>query len=211
MDQYSNHPEVKALSLKPKKLIVMLHGLGSDGDDLISLVPYIQHELPDCHFISPHGIEACDMAPYGRQWFSLRDRTASVVIKLVESSIIKVKNIIKLKQQELDLDNANTILVGFSQGTMMASYLTLTQDEPFNAMIGFSGILVPPAVIKNTKTPICLIHGLNDDLVKADESHNFAKYCEENNIEHQLKLIPNLTHSIDASGIECAINFIKKY
>ncbi|RTK93668.1 MAG: hydrolase [Rickettsiales bacterium] len=211
MDQYSDYPQVPALSTKAKKLLVMLHGLGSDGDDLISLVPYIQDELPDYHFISPHGIEPYDMAPYGRQWFSLKDRNSDVIIKLVSNNTEKVQNIIKHKQQELNLDNSDTVLCGFSQGTMLSSYLTLTQNEPFNAMIGFSGRLIPPSVIKNIKTPICLVHGLDDNVVEAEQSTKFAKFCEDNKIEHQIKLIPNLTHSIDSSGMEFAIKFLKKY
>ena len=211
IDEYSDYPQVPALSTKAQKLLIMLHGLGSDGNDLISLVPYIQHELPEYYFISPHGIEACDMSPYGRQWFSLQDRNSDVIIKLVSNNIEKVQNIIKHKQQELNLDNSGTVLCGFSQGTMLASYLTLIQEEPFHAMIGFSGRLVPPSIINNTKTPICIIHGLDDNVVEAEQSRKFAKFCEDNKIKHQLKLIPNLAHSIDASGMEFAIRFLKKY
>lgn len=62
-----DYPEIKSLNKKADKLVVMLHGVGSDGNDLISLVPYIQNSLPNCHFISPHAIEPYDMAPFGRQ------------------------------------------------------------------------------------------------------------------------------------------------
>ncbi len=208
IDLNKNYPEIKALSANPKKLMVMLHGVGSDGEDLISLVPYIQNALPDYYFISPNGVEPYDMAPYGRQWFSLRDRTSSVIINLVENNVEKIQNIILNKQQELNLTNADTILFGFSQGTMMASYLTLVQDQPFYAIIGFSGRLIPPSLIKNKNTPICIIHGLDDNVVDAQESRDFAQFCQNNNIEHQLKLIPNLTHSIDSDGIEFAIKFL---
>ena len=42
---YNNYPEIKALNGKPTKLMVFLHGVGSDGNDLISLVPFIQKKL----------------------------------------------------------------------------------------------------------------------------------------------------------------------
>ena len=70
----------------------------------------------------------------------------------------------------MSLSNKDTILVGFSQGTMMGLYLTLIQHhEPFYAMIGFSGRLIPPPECKNKSTPICLIHGERDDIVAVEE------------------------------------------
>jgi phospholipase/carboxylesterase len=187
----------------------MLHGVGSDGNDLISLVPFIQQSLPNYHFIAPDGAEPYDMAPFGRQWFSLQDRSPQVITKLLKTNVDKVQNIIESKQQKLGIENKDTILLGFSQGTMMASYLTLFQKNPYSALIAFSGMLIPPPILNNTQTPICIIHGLEDEVVLVNESKYFAAYCKENNIDHQLKLVPNLNHSIDASGIEFAINFLK--
>ena len=112
-------PEIPPLS-KPEKLMVMLHGLGSDGNDLINLVPYLQQSMSNCHFISPHGIEPYDMAPFGRQWFSLKDRDAKTVLKLLATNAHSVKNLIEQQQKALSLTNKDTILLGFSQGAMVA-------------------------------------------------------------------------------------------
>jgi phospholipase/carboxylesterase len=206
---HNDYPEIKALNNKPTKLMVFLHGVGSDGNDLISLVPYIQKSLAEYHFVSPHGVESYDMAPFGRQWFSLRDRASNTIIKLAKDNAPKVQEQIKLKQKELNIDNENTVIFGFSQGTMMGIYLTLTQEKPFKAMIGFSGRLISPTPLKNTKTPICIVHGAEDDVVDSSEGHNLAEYCKQNSIEHKLLIIPNLTHSIDGEGMEFALNFLK--
>src|SRR3982751_6596429 len=119
------YPEEKSLNQPPKRLIVFLHGVGSDGYDLIDLVPYIRPELPDCHFISPHGIEPYDMASFGRQWFSLKDRSPNILIPLLTKSTCSLERIIGEKQKELGFTSANTIIIGFSQGTMLGLYLTL--------------------------------------------------------------------------------------
>ena len=113
-----------------EKLVVMLHGVGSDGNDLISLVPDIKKFMPTCHFISPHGIEAYDMAHFGGQWFSLQDRTPSTILNLIDSNVSLVGNLIEQKQNSLSLTNKDTILFGFSQGTMMGLYLTLSTKDP---------------------------------------------------------------------------------
>lgn len=206
-----NHPEIKSINEKATKLVVMMHGVGSDGNDLISLVPYIQNSLADCHFFSPHAPNAYDMAPFGRQWFSLQDRNPATLIKLAEINAPIALEIIKAKQEELGLTNADTILLGFSQGSMMGMYLTLIQKEPFAAMVSFSGMLLPPPKLNNIATPFCIIHGEEDDIVSAKESSNTAEYLESNNIKYQLLIVPNLTHSIDASGMEFALKFLKEH
>ena len=208
---YNNYPEIKALNDKPTKLMVFLHGVGSDGNDLINIVPYIQNSLKDYHFASPHGIESYDMAPFGRQWFSLRDRAPQTIIKLAQDNTPKVWEQIVLKQKELGIGNKNTVLFGFSQGAMIGVHLTLAhQEKPFKAMIGFSGRLIPPLSLNNTSTPICIVHGKDDNIVEARQSVELAEYCKENSIEHKLLLIPNLTHSIDGKGMEFALKFLNK-
>ena len=64
---------------RPRKLVILLHGLGADGNDLIGLQQYWGRLLPDAEFVSPNAPFPCDMAPYGYQWFSVQDRTPDVV------------------------------------------------------------------------------------------------------------------------------------
>ena len=208
-NQLFDYPEAKPLSTKTNMLLVMLHGLGSDGNDLITLSPFIHKTLPDYYCISPHGIETYEMAPFGRQWFSLRDRSPERIASLLEMNSQKIQDIIIAKQKQLNLSNSHTVLMGFSQGTMVASYLTLVQETPYAAMIGFSGRVCAPSQLKNASTPICIVHGMEDDIVPVEEGENFAKYCQEYNIKHKLKLIPHLAHSIDASGLKFAVDFLK--
>ena len=72
-------PEMAPKSGTVKRLVIFLHGLGSDGQDLIGLAPMLQ--LPDTQFCSPNAPFPCDMAPYGYQWFSLLDRDADRIVK----------------------------------------------------------------------------------------------------------------------------------
>ncbi len=203
------YPEVKSLNT-PKKLVVLLHGLGSDGNDLIGLVPFIQEELPDCYFISPHGVEPFDMAPYGRQWFSLGNRNLSVLKELVAQNIALLQGIIHDKQRELNLTNQDTIIIGFSQGTMMGLYLNLIEPKPFNCIVGFSGKLIPPQECINKSTPVCLVHGALDDVVEIASMDEIIAYLKQHDVPHASHTVQNLAHSIDASGLRFAVEFIKE-
>ena len=60
---------------KANGLVILLHGYGADGNDLIGLAPIIARDLPEVEFVSPHAPFPCEMSPYGRQWFSLGDRS----------------------------------------------------------------------------------------------------------------------------------------
>ena len=60
---------------KANGLVILLHGYGADGNDLIGLAPIIARDLPEIEFVSPHAPFPCEMSPHGRQWFSLGDRS----------------------------------------------------------------------------------------------------------------------------------------
>lgn len=204
------HPEVASKILPAKSLVVLLHGLGSDGHDLIGLVPSMKNDLPKCHFFAPHGVEAYDQAPYGRQWFSLQDQTPQVMQQLLENNIAPLVEIIKQKQKELCLTNEDTIIMGFSQGAMMGLYLTLIQEAPFLCMIGFAGLLLIPSQCVNKTTPVCLIHGELDQVIPVEAMDHTIQYLAKYHIPYDGYRLPGLAHSIDDRGLGHAINFIKK-
>ncbi len=68
-------------------MVILLHGLGSNGQDLISLAPLWAQRIPDAVFVSPDAPFTCDMVPPGYpnayQWFSLQDRDPRIVLQAV--------------------------------------------------------------------------------------------------------------------------------
>ena len=67
-------PSVEALSGRADSLVIFLHGYGSDGEDLIGLVPVLQEAMPNTAFIAPNGPAHCEMGGPGYQWFSIGQR-----------------------------------------------------------------------------------------------------------------------------------------
>lgn len=203
--------EVSTLSGEsPNKLVVLLHGLGSNGQDLLSLVPYIQKSFPNYHFFSPNGIEKCDMSPYGYQWFSLKNRDPEILRKELERVTPIVLDVIEEKLNELKLTYENLILIGFSQGTMLSLYLTTSLNDKISGVVGYSGAYLPPKVVNNLKTPICLIHGTDDEVVGYSNLKNSKNRLQESGVQvvetHGIK---GLTHSIDLEGLNIAVEFLK--
>ncbi len=205
-----NDLNVKPLNIKAEKLAIMLHGIGSDGRDLLSLVPYMQKKLPNVHFFSPNGIEKANMAMTGYRWFNLEDTNLLALNKELGRVYPKIMDLVKKKLDELNLQWKDLILIGFSQGAMVATYLTLSSEERLTATISFSGVCIPPVRIPNyiSKTPICLIHGQEDSVVEFKYLDLSFKKLQEYGFLVEKHVIPNLEHSIDSNCINKTVEFI---
>jgi phospholipase/carboxylesterase len=202
--------ELPAASGKTKTLIVLLHGVGSNGDDLFSLAPFLAQSLPDVHFFAPDGIESCDMGPFGYQWFSLQNRDEAMLRSELERVAPKIRALIKNKAEELGLGLQDVILLGFSQGTMTSLYLALTSEVDYKALVGFSGALVLPKEPRATKTPIFLSHGTEDDILDHSSMERAEKFLRDLGVNVETLSVPYLAHSIDMNGLDKAVSFIKK-
>lgn len=203
-------PAVEPLSGKaPKQLIVFLHGLGADGNDLIGLADEFAEDFPDAKFVSPHAPFACDMAPYGRQWFSLQDRAMPAMTHGARIATPILNDYIDAQLAAADLTIKDCFVVGFSQGTMMALYTLLRRPEPCAGIIGFSGAMIADDVNPLTcKPPVCLIHGDADAVVPFAALANAEGVLKAAGIVCEAHRRPNLGHGIDEVGILTAQQFM---
>jgi len=104
---------------EPKQLVVLCHGLGADGFDLIDLAPAWQHACPDALFASVHAPFQHDSG-FGRQWWSVADRSPTVVEAGLRTAAPFLHRFIDAELQRLGLPANAYALMGFSQGAMMS-------------------------------------------------------------------------------------------
>ena len=201
--------DLPSSSKETKNLVVMLHGYGSDGHDLLAMAPILQKSLPYTHFYSPNGIEAFEGAMYGYQWFSLANRDFQVISKKLEGCYPNVKKLLDNKLSELSLSYKDLILIGFSQGSMLAIYFTL-ETKGILCTAAFSGRSFLPKEIKNYNTPICLIHGKQDEIVPYANMEQSVDMFSSLAIPHSVLGLDNLGHTIDSRGLNFAKEFILK-
>ncbi len=153
---------------KPRRLVILLHGLGADGNDLIGLAPYWARLLPTAEFVSPNAPIPCDMAPYGYQWFSSQDRSPEAALAGVRAAAPILDAFIDESLKERGLGEGDLALVGFSQGTMMSLFVGLRRSQPVAGIVGFSGRLLAPELLADelrSRPRILLVHGTDDPLV----------------------------------------------
>ncbi len=186
----------------PTGLVVVLHGLGADGFDLIDLAPGWGKAVPGALFVAPHAPEACDMAPYGRQWFSLQDRTPARVAAGVEAAASVLAGWIDAERQKLGLGWGRVAVMGFSQGAMMGLRLGLVEARGMAAVLAYSGRLTTPATPAPGPAPrFLLVHGEDDEVVPVAGSRGAEAALAAAGLAVEFVARPGLGHGIDEAGI----------
>ncbi len=212
----SNYYEFGPDADKVKSLIFMLHGVGSNGQDLISLAPYLANAVPDAMFISPDAPFACDMVPPGYpnsfQWFSLQDRDPKVMLDGVKGVFDQVEEFVTAQAARFDVPMDKVVLLGFSQGTMTSLHCAPRFKDKVAGVLGYSGALLWDGDCDASalqKMPIHLIHGDYDDVVPVAALKNAQETLSAHGYDIKTYVCRGLTHSIDQAGIDKGMQFLK--
>ncbi len=220
-------PPVKGTT--PDAAVVILHGYGANGDDLIGLAPYFANILPGAIFYAPNAPQPWEGGGYGgRQWFglpgydpmamqrdpNLRSERFKAMTAGAAAAAVPLNKFIDQVSEHHKLDPSRIALLGFSQGTMMALYVGLRRPKQLGAILGYSGALVGADRIKDeivTKPHVCLVHGADDPVVPvlcvADIENGLAPL----GVAIEKHIIPGLQHGIDAKGAEIGAAFLKTH
>jgi len=193
-------------------LVVLLHGYGSNGEDLIGLVPYWRDLLPGTAFVAPNAPEPCPGAPGGYQWWGLTSvdprsradgaaRAAPVLDAFIDAELARA-----------GLTEANLALVGFSQGTMMALHVGPRRRTQLAGVVGYSGMLADEAALAAAEThpPILLVHGDEDPVIPVAAFLQAEAGLTANGFAVETHVSRRLGHSIDLPGLQLGGRFLTR-
>ena len=211
-------PRLPPRSGSAKRLVVILHGYGSDGNDLIDIGRAWQNVLPDAAFVSPHAPEPCGQAPVGRQWFPLTFRNPNERWDGVNKAGPILDSFLDAELVRHGLGSSALALVGFSQGTMMALHVGLRRAAPVAAIVGYSGMLVlpdetdPQTVAGEVKSrpPVLLIHGDQDDLIPVQALFQGTQQLAALEVPVQWHISTGVGHGIDQEGLRHGSEFLAR-
>ena len=181
-------------------LIVLLHGYGADGDDLIDLADTWADALPGAAFVSPHAPEPCPGSPTGRQWWDLGDRDMATRHTGVARAAAALDPFLDAELARLGVASDAYALMGFSQGAMTALHTGLRRPIPPRAILAYSGMLIDPPP-SGVATEVLLVHGTEDPVIPADASRAAATALAAARVPTDLLLLPGLAHGIDPGGL----------
>jgi len=198
-----------------RRAVVVLHGYGADGNDLLGLADPLAQYLPDTAFWAPDAPEPCAAAPMGRQWFSIPWLDGSSEETSREGLLAAATDLDAFLDRVLaeeGLAPEALALLGFSQGTMMSLHVAPRRPAPVAAIAAFSGRLLMPerlAADAVSKPPVLLAHGDQDEVVPYASMDEAAEHLSAAGFETYTFTMQGTGHGIAPDGLGQAVGFLR--
>jgi phospholipase/carboxylesterase len=196
-----------------ERLVILCHGYGADGNDLIGLAPAIAQLLPNTKFVAPNAPQRCEQNPMGYQWFGITNMDPEEMARGVRAAAPALDAFIDAQLEKYGLDESRLALVGFSQGTMMSLHVGLRREKQLASIVGYSGALPDPEGLKReirSKPEVLLIHGDADPVVPVQALVNAVRGLHEAGVTVGHKVCEGVPHSIDQTGMALGAHFLAK-
>ncbi|MDF1770101.1 phospholipase [Maricaulis sp.] len=195
----------------PKKLVIFLHGYGSNGQDLIGLGQHWARDLPHVQWVSPNAPDPVPGAPDGYQWFPISNLDPERIEAGAATAWPLVDAFIDQELTRYGLTESDLVLCGFSQGTMLSLATGLRRERPVAGIMGFSGALPGGGRLKEemrSRPPIMLVHGDQDDVLPLGFMFDALENLAAAGHGAQWHISQGLPHSIGEDGLDIGRQFI---
>lgn len=193
-----------------QQLVLLLHGYGADGSDLLGLAPRWARLLPRAAFVAPDAPFPCELG-FGCQWFGFEDRDPVSIAASALAAAAILDGFIDSELARRGLDESDLALVGFSQGAMMAVHVAPRRARAVAGVIGYSGALVAPERLASelrSRPPMLLVHGDADPVVPYRELAAAANALRAAGLPVQAETRRGLAHGIDETCLELGGRFL---
>ena len=208
----------------PKKLIFFLHGYGDHAENFIPLAMHINYVSLSANFFAPNAPFIVPQHPLGRQWFNpypngihwdkAGQEEKAIMQNECESSIKQLKKYIDDICFLNKLSLKDCFIIGFSQGAMIAYELGRYLKSTLAGCVMLSGRILTSIKLENNlfvKTPLLVIHGQEDDIVKPKYLNEACNIAKINGFLFEHHLNEGEGHTISLKSLQLVQNFIKKY
>lgn len=188
-------------------LLVLLHGYGSNEEDLMGLLRMLPEEFT---YLS---VRAPLQAGPGYSWFPL-SQEIDFSVEAVERSVVALWEFLSQVTQEF----SSVTLLGFSQGMAMATSLARYRREAFRAVVGLSGFAVDSpdskifddAALKENPLPLFWGRDLADPVITRDKvEYTMGWVPGHTDLTHET--YPQIGHSVSAQELADVSDFLRKH
>jgi phospholipase/carboxylesterase len=191
-------------------LIIAIHGRGADATDLAGLAGELN---PDRHqWVLPQGLRPVPLAPgyTGWAWYDLGAGQAQTVI---ESRDLLTRFVDALLER-LEVPRSRTLIMGFSQGAVMALHVGLSSPEPFAGVVAMSGHLpaseeLIPILPERLDRSVLMVHGTRDSVLAIDVGRRARDILQKAGLEleyHEFEM----DHQITAESLAVVRDFVER-
>jgi phospholipase/carboxylesterase len=188
----------------PKRLIIMLHGVGSSANDLAPLGQAISASLSDARVLIPDGFDPFDQGGAGRQWFSVRGVTPANRTQRVDEALPRLLDWIEQERLDAGVAPEAVGLFGFSQGAILA-LAAAARGAHLGAVVAAAGRLVDPVRPASAKSPrMLLLHGTSDAVIPIHEGADAARRLVDAGYAVRFEQQDGQGHGVSAPQIAAA-------
>ena len=194
-------------------LLILLHGYGSNEEDLFSFAP----ELPDDSYVisvrAPY-----DLQPYGHAWYAIHfdaDENKFSDNVQAKQSVEIIASFIDEIVKQYPIDTNNVTLIGFSQGAILSYATALTYPEKISKVVALSGYFnqeILPEII-DTKAishlKFFVSHGSVDQVIPVDWARKAKPALENLGLEVEYQEYP-IGHGVSPKNFYDFKNWLQR-
>lgn len=200
-----------SLTVGKPPVMFMLHGYGSNEEDLFSFASELPAELCIISLRAPYPME-----PFGNAWYAINFDAQKGKWSDDEQAILSREKIVKFIDEACTtygLDDTRVTLLGFSQGTILSYAVALSYPEKIKNVIALSGyinkkILANDYRDKNFKNlKIYASHGQVDEVIPPEWAQKAPSFLDKLGIEHVYEEFP-VGHGVSPQNFHSFKNWL---
>ncbi|WP_034922132.1 alpha/beta hydrolase [Gillisia sp. CAL575] len=174
--------------------LIMLHGYGSDENDLFSFASELPEELLIISARAPYQLQ-----PYGNAWYAINFDAVQGKFsdnEQAKESRIAISNFIDEVIANYPVDKDNITLLGFSQGTILSYAVALSEPAKVKNVIALSGYInteiISPEFENNDFSDLSIYasHGSQDQVIPVSWARKAPEFLNKLGVKHSYSEFP---------------------
>ena len=182
--QYIVRKHVKETKNPP--LLILLHGYGSNEQDLFSFAEELPEELLIVSTQAPYEMGYGAYAWYAINFDDVKGKFSD--LKQAKTSIVKIADFIDEIKTKYNTNPDKTFLLGFSQGAILSYSLSFMYPNKVNYVVALSGYInqdmIPKKISKDIKTEYYCSHGTVDQVLPVDWARKSKPFLDNLGLEN---------------------------
>lgn len=178
LDYISREPKIKT---ENPPLLILLHGYGSNMEDLFSFSEELPDELLIISAEAPYQMGFGSYAWYAINFDDIKGKFSD--LEQAKTSLDKIALFIDEIKTKYQTDPTKTFLLGFSQGAILSYSLSFFYPNKVQNVIALSGYinteLLPKEISKEIKTNYYCSHGSVDQVLPVEWARNSKPFLDK--------------------------------
>lgn len=219
MSETKTTPVILESDKNTDSVIILMHGLGADGNDFVPIAPML--DLPATRFIFPNAPVIPVTLNGGMPmpaWFDMtsiemidntgRRKTGGNQEQILES--VAMAHALANEQVKAGIPAEHIIFAGFSQGGVIALLAGLTWDQPCAGILALSTYF-PDELMRKTwpqQPAIYMTHGQHDDVIPVQSGQYSYQLLKDSGADIQFHTYP-MGHEVILEEIDAFKNWLQ--